>query len=231
MRPIFMIIMLAVLTACSAPSSVPTATLSPIPTFTAIPSLTETPVSTATAMVPVVDPILGTEAGQVATALFDVMAIDPSTYTLKDVNGVIVGVDNEMGKEVFRDGKFDLRYAVENAKDLKPTEYEPKLESYVGIPNRPPDEMTMEYFVPFFKQMRAEFVKRIGSDPFDDKKSGYSELMLDSNLLAWGMVMKVDKSNANAAEYLVYEESDGDINIIPIKHVSRTEILEFWVNK
>ena len=178
-----------------------------------------------------VEPILATEAGQAATALFGVMDIDPSTYTLKEVNGVIVGTDNETSKEVFRDGKFDLRYAVENAKDLKPTDYKPELESYVGIPNTETHKMLMEYFVPFFKTMRTEFVKRTGSDPFDDKKSGMSPLMLDPDILAWGMVMYEDKKNDSAPEYLVYEENDGDINIIPIKHVSRTEILEFWVEK
>lgn len=58
-------------------------------------------------------------------ALLNKYEIDPSTYTLREVDGVMVGTDNETGKEIFRDGRFEIGYAVELAKkDCEPTDFD-----------------------------------------------------------------------------------------------------------
>ncbi len=59
-------------------------------------------------------------------ALFNKYGIDPDTYTLAEVDGVMVGTDNETGAEIFRDGRFEIGYAVELAKkDCEPTNFAP----------------------------------------------------------------------------------------------------------
>ena len=64
------------------------------------------------------------EAESTAIALFDKYGVDPDTYTLAEVDGVIVATDKETGKEIFRDGRFEISYAVELAKkDCEPTEF------------------------------------------------------------------------------------------------------------
>lgn len=64
-------------------------------------------------------------AEEVAIALFDKYGVAPDTYALAEVDGVIVGTNNETGKEIFRDGRFELGYAVELAKkDCESTGFE-----------------------------------------------------------------------------------------------------------
>ncbi|MDD2921340.1 MAG: hypothetical protein PHQ36_03565 [Anaerolineales bacterium] len=178
---------------------------------------------------PVAD-IAKTETGIEATKLFDQIGIDPKTYNLKMNGEVIVAVDKETGKEVFRDGKFDLRYAVENAKDLMPTKYKPKDENYIGVPNIPPDIMNLEYFIPLFKRAREEFKKSTGSDIYIKNKTRGSYFMLNPDILAYGIKCDMNIDDPNAPVYLIYEKKDSEIVFVPLKPVSSLEVLYFWVN-
>ena len=58
------------------------------------------------------------EAESAAIALFDKYGVAPDTYILTDVDGIMVGTDKETGVEIFRDGRFDISYAVKLAKRI-----------------------------------------------------------------------------------------------------------------
>ncbi len=77
------------------------------------------------------------EAESAAIALFDKYGVDPDAYTLAEVDGVIVGTDNKTGTEIFRDGRFEISYAVDLAKkDCEPTNFEPDNTRYEQIKNK-----------------------------------------------------------------------------------------------
>ncbi len=132
MRSIFTCTIAAlILTACSQTSitstplpeftpTVPESTLTPQPTETNTPSATATETNT---------PVPTAESA--AIALFDKYGVDPDTYTLAEVDGVIVGTDNETGTEIFRDGRFEIGFVIEIAKkDCEPTNFEPDNTKY-----------------------------------------------------------------------------------------------------
>ena len=65
------------------------------------------------------------EAESAAIALFNKYEINPVTYTLTEVDGVMIGTDKKTGKEILRGGRFELGYAVELAKkDCESTGFE-----------------------------------------------------------------------------------------------------------
>lgn len=65
-------------------------------------------------------------AESAAIALFDQYGVAPDTYSLAEVDGIVVGTDNETGTEIFRDGRFEIGFAIEIAKkDCEPTDFEP----------------------------------------------------------------------------------------------------------
>jgi hypothetical protein len=105
------------------------------------------------------------EKRAMAVALFEQMGIDSSTYDLKMDGEAVVGIDKVTGEEVFRDGKFELRYAVENAKDLVPTKYKPRSEAEIGNVNRPREDMVPKYIIPLLNRARVELKNIFGFDP------------------------------------------------------------------
>ena len=211
--------------------------LTPTPPFgtqteTATATATNTPQATATPTETPTPDIASTEAGATAIKLFEQIKVDPSTYDLKMDGNVVVGIDKATGKEIFRDGKFELHYAVQaavNSGDLVPTKYKPIPKSQIGIVNRPTDQMSAEYLIPLITRTRAEFKKTTGSDPFTLKKSAFNGLMLDPEELAWGVVLEVDRNDSSAPDYLVYETKGGGITIVPVRPGSMMEAIYFWV--
>ena len=219
------------LAACSTPAAVtdiplpPTVTLQPTETLIPTPQATATPTETPT------PDIASTEAGATAIKLFEQIKVDPSTYDLKMDGNVIVGIDKATGKEIFRDGKFELHYAVQaavNSGELVPTKYKPRPMSSVGVPNIPPEVMTAEYFIPLFKRAMVEFKNSTGLDLYIKGKTGGTSFMLDPDKLAYGIVSSVDRKDPNSPTYLIYEKNNGEIVIVPVGYVSLFEAADFW---
>jgi hypothetical protein len=69
---------------------------------------------------------LQSEAIAQAKADFEKYGYDHSALTFSEnEEGKVIATDPETGEVVYEDGKFALRYAVENVTDLMPTNYEP----------------------------------------------------------------------------------------------------------
>lgn len=147
-------------------------------------------------------------------ALFNKYGIDSDTYTLAEVDGVIVGTDNETGKEVFRDGRFEISFAVELAKkDCKPTDIEPST-----------DGLFILY------------------ESWDSFKTYISEIMKDLNfppdVEGWGLSILIDREKqcwalANSSN-IYYRDETGLAKAVPIIHLTEDEMIEFidgMVNK
>jgi len=147
---------------------------------------------------------------------------------VENENGVVI-IDPETGVEIYVNGNFDLRFAVENATDLMPTNYKPIPESEIGNINRPQRYVSAEYFVPLINKTRQVFINSTGSDPFTLEKSGFSGLMLDPDQLAWGLVIEVDRNDPNTPQYLVYETNNKVLIIVPVKSSSLNDVRYFWV--
>lgn len=150
------------------------------------------------------------------------------TYEIIDDQGWVKITDPETGRDIYVDGDFDLRFLVENTDDSSPTNYQPKSEASVGVPNRPPDAATQGYFVPLFAEMREVFDLEYGYDPFTNDKSSFSTLMIDPDKLSYGIVVVVNRDSPSE-QYFVYKTSDGIIKIIPLKSGSREQTMMFWV--
>lgn len=221
-----------ILAACVVPTQTTptiTAKVSPTTTATLTPSITPTLAPSATATeVPTQSP----EEIE-SLKLFKKLGLDFSTYTFNNVNGVITAIDKTTSKEIFKDGKFDLRFAVENLKDLTPTTYKPKPNHGVFI-NSPTDLCIQTYVLPIYKRWTKEYIEKNAVKPFaDSKESGFLPLMLDPNLLAYGLVAGIggldEKGNKTLiGEYLIYENNQKEIIEIPIMRIYGLEIVQFY---
>ena len=213
MRSIFtFIIAVFILTACSQtsitstplPESTPTlnstSTLQPTETNTPQPTATETNT-----------PVPMSSLEQSVIGLLDEMKVP---YTKTNENGVLTLVNNETGKDILRDGRVEISYAVELAKkDCKPTDIEPSTDGF---------------FILY--------------QSWDSFKTYISEIMEDLNfppdVEGWGLSILIDREKqcwalANSSN-IYYRDETGLAKAVPIIHLTEDEMLEFidgMVNK
>lgn len=199
-KPEFMQVSAVISAALTAPEFTLTtdSTPTPRPTETQTPSATATETNT---------PVPTAESA--AIALFDKYNVDPATYTLAEVNGVIVGTDNETGTEIFRDGRFEIGFAVELAKkDCEPTDFEPN--QYGLLQDKDLDSFG-EYF--------AKLLGDTNDNNFSlSDNMRFSDVLVDRAKQCWAI------TNGDAFLYRV--ETDR-VSVIPIIHLTKDEVIEF----
>ncbi|MCE7861890.1 MAG: hypothetical protein DYG86_19165 [Chloroflexi bacterium CFX2] len=128
---------------------------------------------------------------------FDVELVD-----FREEDGVIVGYDTETGELAFRDGKFDIRWAVEHmdTSDLMPTEIKPL------------QMLELIYEVDETEEL-SDVLEKLDAET--GEINGVSSLiLLDPQRLVWGEVFKShnmteDKSHE---QYLAYQDAEGGIH-------------------
>lgn len=162
---------------------------------------------------------------------FDVELVD---FRVED--GVIVGYDRETGELAFRDGKFDIRWAVEHmdTSDLMPTEIKP-IKGLGG----PEDAL---YYDSYFRPRGLQMLELIyGSLEEVDKlraETGelvgvHSLILLDPQRLVWGEVFKShnmteDKSHE---QYLAYQDAEGGIHYFEVLEMDDDLFMDLWYER
>lgn len=147
---------------------------------------------------------------------FDVELVD-----FREEEGVIVGYDRETGELAFRDGKFDIRWAVEHmdTSDLMPTEIKP-IKGLGG----PEDAL---YYDSYFRPRGLQMLELIyGSlEEVDKLRAETGELvgvrsliLLDPQRLVWGDVFgSYNKAEDTFHEqYLAYQDAEGGIHYFEV---------------
>lgn len=147
-----------------------------------------------------------------ATALFNEYGVDPNTYTLAEVGGVMVGTDNETGKEIFRDGRFELGYAVELAKkDCEPTNFAPQEGG--GLVKQEHSEALSNYESTMINDPDY-------NPPGDTFYVVY--VLVDREKQCWGF---------GDGDSLVYRNLTGSLQIVPTIHLTEDEVFTFIFNR
>lgn len=168
---------------------------------------------------------------------FDVELVD---FRVED--GVIVGYDRETGELAFRDGKFDIRWAVEHmdTSDLMPTEIKP----IKGLGGPEHKRYNESYFRPRALQM-LELIYEVDeteelSDVLEklDAETGEingvsSLILLDPQRLVWGEVFKShnmteDKSHE---QYLAYQDAEGGIHWFEVLEMDDDLFMDLWYER
>lgn len=140
-----------------------------------------------------------------APALFNEYGVDPGTYTLAEVDGVVVGTDNETGKEIFRDGRFEISYAAELAKkDCEPTDFVPDKNGFVQ---------------PKFHDSYEDFIYKIIEDlNFPPSLNWWVDVLINREKQCWAIA---DGSN------LYYRDDSGMARAMPLIPLTSDEIISF----
>lgn len=141
-----------------------------------------------------------------AIALFNEYGVDPGSYTLAEVDGIMVGTDNETGKEIFRDGRFDISYAVDLAKrDCEPTDFEPNKYGFI-------QKKDMDSSNRYLEKLMAD------SDYWPPDDTFLWNILIDRTRRCWGLV---------GNDAFLYRNETGLIQIIPIIHFTEDELFRF----
>lgn len=144
------------------------------------------------------------EAESAAIALFDKYGVDPNTYTLAEVDGAMVGTDNETGKEIFRDGRFEINFASKLAKkDCEPTNFKPDNARYGQI--KIEDDSSLRY-------VESLLNTYYGSPYGTPEPSGWlQDVLIDEKKLCWGF------TSGHSLIYRTIGEEEGPLTkVIPI---------------
>ncbi len=207
MRSIFTCTIAAlILTACSQTSI----TSTPVPDFTPTPRPAETNTPTAT---PTETNTPVPTAETAAIALFDKYNVDPATYTLAEVDGVIVGTDNETGTEIFRDGRFEISYAVDLAKkDCEPTDFEPDKWGFQRDGENSPGM--------YLDRLLNDLLDGTADSPhyYTSFDSPMWDYLIDREKQCWGLV---------GSDHLFYRDETGLAQYITTIHLTQDEIDAF----
>ena len=153
-----------------------------------------------------------TEAESAAIALFDKYGVAPDTYILTDVDGIMVGTDKETGVEIFRDGRFDISYAVKLAKkDCEPTDFKPDKWGFMQSKD---------------KESLGIYLETL----FDD-----SNYLISDDAWLWMYWGSIDRTRQCwglfGSDAIVYRDETGLAQDIPIIHLTEDEVDEFTSNR
>ena len=152
------------------------------------------------------------EAESAAIALFDKYGVAPDTYILTDVDGIMVGTDKETGVEIFRDGRFDISYAVKLAKkDCEPTDFKPDKWGFMQSKD---------------KESLGIYLETL----FDD-----SNYLISDDAWLWMYWGSIDRTRQCwglfGSDAIVYRDETGLAQDIPIIHLTEDEVDEFTSNR
>lgn len=144
-------------------------------------------------------------------ALLNKYGVDPNTYTLTEVDGVMVGTDNETGKEILRDGRFEINYAVELAKkDCEPTDMVP--DKWGSMPAK-------------YGDISSRYLETLLNDTnylSSDGALTVYNILIDRTKQCWGFV---------DGDALLYRDQTGLVQIVSTIHIPKNELFDFLFNQ
>ena len=182
-----------------------------------------------------------TEEEIAITSTLEKIGVDLDSVELKMVGEMVVCIDKATGKEVCRDGSFDLHFAQEAiaaSGKLATRTYEPKILNggYVVAP-------TDKFFYEYTNKMLTKFIlghkEKYGVDFSIYKNLSGIEMMLDSVNKYWGMLLCRQEDPEHEFRYLIYEMTDenggvpilpqmGEIVKVPILPTTPEEVMSYW---
>lgn len=183
-----------------------------------------------TEYVPVVD-IASSEEGKNAIAIFNELKVDPSTYELKMDGDVIVGIDKEAGKEVMRDGEFELHFlqqALANSGQLEATNYKPETGNVPKNSNWPTTDLRINYLLPLHIRWREEYKKLHGVDPYKKGSSFFDGFLINPQTLSWGSVWTQKKDGAVEWRELIWTTVEGEV--MSVRIMPNISVQTYWMD-
>jgi hypothetical protein len=167
------------------------------------------------------------EAMSLARADFDKYGFDSSAYQISEVDGHVVAKDAETGDEVYKDGRWNLRFLVDQLSegDLAATSFKP----INGDLRQPSDEV--DNYTGGLVRKHVDEIKELVGWTEGDRLTAISILLEEfpDGRYAWGEVFaKFKGSSDRSGRYLLYETSDGKVTLMPIMDISNMEVLDFY---